>query len=61
MHCTGFSLNSTLTIEVEKLYSEESGLSAFECTIKEGDVLLVDAKINVFQPENPSQFLAEQI
>ncbi|MBH0057522.1 hotdog family protein [Pseudoalteromonas sp. SWXJZ94C] len=61
MHCTGFSLNSTLTIEVEKLYSEESGLSAFECKIKEGDALLVDAKINVFQPENPSQFLAEQI
>lgn len=61
MHCTGFKLHSKLTIEVEKLYSEENGLSAFECVIKEDDIILVDAKINVFQPENPAQFLAEQL
>ncbi|MBE0457532.1 3-hydroxylacyl-ACP dehydratase [Pseudoalteromonas sp. KG3] len=61
MHCTGFNLHSTLTIEVVKLYSEANGLSAFECVIKEGERVLVDAKINVFQPENPEQFLAEQL
>lgn len=61
MYCTGFKLHSTLTIEIEKLYSEANGLSAFECLIKEGDTRLVEAKINVFQPENPEQFLAEQL
>lgn len=61
MHSNSFLLNSTLKIEIEKLYSEPNGLSAFDCVIKEADKILVEAKINVFQPENPEQFLAEQM
>ncbi|NMR25647.1 hotdog family protein [Pseudoalteromonas sp. NEC-BIFX-2020_015] len=61
IHCNGFKLGSKLTIDVTKLYSEPNGLSAFECVIREGNSILVDAKINVFQPENPEQFLAEQL
>lgn len=61
IHCNRFALNSKLTVKVEKLYSEANGLSAFDCRIEEADNLLVEAKINVFQPENPDQFLAEQM
>jgi len=53
-----FELNETLSIKVEVLYQEESGLSVFECEIKSSaDELLAQAKINVFQPKNPMEFL----
>ncbi|MGO2011028.1 MAG: ApeP family dehydratase [Pseudoalteromonas sp.] len=61
MYNNEFLLNSKLTIKVEKLYSEANGLSAFGCVIQQADKILVEAKINVFQPENPEQFLAEQM
>ncbi|MBQ4833468.1 3-hydroxylacyl-ACP dehydratase [Pseudoalteromonas sp. MMG010] len=61
MHTSKFKLDCTLTIDVEKLYSEPNGLSAFECIIKNDESVVVEAKINVFQPQNPEQFLAEQL
>lgn len=58
-HQTMFCKNSILTIYVHKLYQEESGLSVFECQISENKKILCDAKINVFQPEEPLEFIRE--
>lgn len=54
-----FYNNSVLTVCVEKLYHEESGLSVFECQIHERGKIVCEAKINVFQPSNPLQFIRE--
>ncbi|WP_259398638.1 hotdog family protein [Pseudoalteromonas sp. SR45-4] len=58
-HQACFKVNSNLTIKVHKLYQEESGLSVFECQINHGDTLACEAKINVFQPENPLEFIRD--
>lgn len=58
-HEARFSKNSKLTIYVHKLYQDESGLSVFECQISENKKILCDAKINVFQPEEPLEFIRE--
>jgi len=55
-----FSLASTLLVTVEQLYSEENGLSAFDCKIEQADQIVVEAKINIFQPNDAKAFLAEQ-
>lgn len=58
-HEARFCKNSKLTIYVHKLYQDESGLSVFECQISENKKILCDAKINVFQPEDPLEFIRE--
>jgi predicted hotdog family 3-hydroxylacyl-ACP dehydratase len=55
-----FKLGQTLSVSIKKLFQEETGLSVFECNIADGESLLAEAKINVFQPEDPVQFLKEQ-
>jgi len=54
-----FTLGSKLAVTVEKLYKEDNGLSAFDCHIKYQDELVAQAKINVFQPNDPEAFLKE--
>lgn len=56
-----FKLDMVLTINVEKIYKDESGLSAFDCNIFTNNQQVCSARINVFQPENPTQFLAKQV
>lgn len=58
-HSTYFPCGSKLMISVAKLIEDESGLSVFECKITADDALLVEAKINVFQPQDPLQFIKE--
>ncbi|MBU2892011.1 3-hydroxylacyl-ACP dehydratase [Colwellia sp. D2M02] len=58
-HQASFSCDSKLDIFIEELYIEPSGLSVFNCTIKHGDNLLAEAKVNTFQPEDASQFIKE--
>ncbi|MFY8275195.1 3-hydroxylacyl-ACP dehydratase [Pseudoalteromonas sp. SSDWG2] len=48
-----------LDVFVEKLIQDESGLSVFNCQIKRGDICMVEAKINVFQPADPMNFIKE--
>lgn len=55
-----FKLGQTLRVSVTKLYQEESGLSVFDCRIEDGSELLAEAKLNVFQPHDPVQFIKEQ-
>ena len=55
-----FTLGMQLIVTVEKLYAEESGLSAFDCFIEHEGERVVEAKINIFQPKDANAFLAEQ-
>ncbi|MFA7556031.1 MAG: hotdog family protein [Spongiibacteraceae bacterium] len=57
-----FETGARLVVEVEIRYAEESGLSAFDCTIKhiqsmEGGELLASARINAFRPDKPEKIL----
>jgi len=56
-----FKLGMALQITAKQLYKDESGLSAFDCAIFINDDEVASARINVFQPENPTEFLAEQL
>ncbi|MCU4676648.1 3-hydroxylacyl-ACP dehydratase [Catenovulum sp. 2E275] len=58
-HTSIFTENSVLEVSVTRLYKEDNGLSVFECSISEQHNKLVEAQINVFQPDEPSAFLAE--
>jgi len=55
-----FKLGMALQITAKQLYKDDSGLSAFDCAIFINDDQIASARINVFQPENPTEFLAEQ-
>ena len=59
-HTPIFNTGAVLQVTVSKLYQEDSGLSVFECFISSNDTTLCEAKINVFQPHDPMQFIREQ-
>jgi predicted hotdog family 3-hydroxylacyl-ACP dehydratase len=45
-----FNTGDTLVINIEKLHQEDTGLGVFDCVISRHDQVLVQAKVNVFQP-----------
>ncbi|MFT5703072.1 MAG: putative hotdog family 3-hydroxylacyl-ACP dehydratase [Rickettsiales bacterium] len=51
-----FKNGQCLKIEIEQLFFD-SELGAFECVIKDGDKILAQAQLNVFQPESAKDFL----
>ncbi|MGB1197797.1 MAG: 3-hydroxylacyl-ACP dehydratase [Thalassotalea sp.] len=55
-----FTKGTRLTVNVEELYREESGLSVFGCSISANDEIVAEAKVNVFQPSEPKEFIEEQ-
>lgn len=55
-----FTLGMELITSVTKLFKEDNGLSVFECSIACGTDKLVEAKINVFEPDDPNLYLMEQ-
>ena len=55
-----FTLGTKLLIQVELLFKEANGLSVFDCKIKQDELLVVEAKINVFEPDEPELYLQEQ-
>ena len=55
-----FTLGAELLIQVELTFKEANGLSVFECQIKQGEDIVVQAKINVFEPEEPELYLQGQ-
>jgi len=56
---TVFKAGSLLEINAQKLVMENSGLSVFSCEITCDGVVLVQANLNVFQPENHLDWLKE--
>ena len=59
-HVSEFHNGSELIMTVSKLFKEENGLGAFDCVIKQNNDVLVEAKINVYEPEDPHLYLKEQ-
>lgn len=53
-----FPFGETLWVHVKELVQGDNGLSVFECQIRSHS-LAVSANLNVFQPEDPAQFLAQ--
>ncbi len=54
-----FDINSELFIAVEQLYVENGGLAAFDCKVEQNNTVIAQAKINIFQPNDPQLYLAE--
>ncbi|AOE50986.1 ApeP family dehydratase [Kangiella sediminilitoris] len=42
-------------VYIEELYMDDSGLGAFNCTIRHNDSVVSDAKLNVFETSDSSQ------
>lgn len=57
-NCAFFPLNETLWVHVKELVQGDNGLSVFECSIR-SERVDISANLNVFQPEDPAQFLAQ--
>ena len=55
-----FSLGSKLSIYVERILKEANGLSVFNCKIEHENQEVVQATINVFEPDDPELYLQEQ-
>lgn len=61
--CRSYSCNSavflidcTLQVFIKPVYTDESGLGAFDCEIRSDDILAT-AQIKAFRPENPKDFV----
>ncbi|PCH94983.1 MAG: 3-hydroxylacyl-ACP dehydratase [Gammaproteobacteria bacterium] len=55
-----FPCGETLIVKVSRLIEDAAGLSVFDCSIvakNQVNIVLVQAKINVFQPENSAAYL----
>lgn len=52
-----FPIGARLQVNVKEIITGEQGLSVFECTLQGPGDISASANINVFQPEDPEQFL----
>lgn len=53
-----FKQGCKLKITVNRLYQEDSGLAGFDCTISCQELPICNAKLNVFSPDDASEFFA---
>ncbi len=60
-HCEveNFLVGERLTVYAHKLIMGDNGLRVFECTISRNNTVIAEANLNVFQPNNPENFLME--
>lgn len=52
-----FPIGAQLLVNVKEIVTGDQGLSVFECTLQGSGDISASANINVFQPEDPEQFL----
>lgn len=52
-----FPIGAQLQVNVKEIVTGDQGLSVFECTLQGPGEISASANINVFQPEDPEQFL----
>ncbi|MES2205791.1 MAG: beta-hydroxyacyl-ACP dehydratase [Pseudomonadota bacterium] len=55
-----FAVGVPLIIKAAPIYQDESGMGSFHCQIFQYDKCLVNAAINVFEPENFEIFLQQR-
>lgn len=53
---TQFVNGDILRIKVQRLYQEDNGLGSFDCQIYLQNVMICQAKLNVFSPESADAF-----
>lgn len=53
-----FAAGTALTIKAQRSLQDDNGMAVFECEMT-GPKILASARLNVFQPPNASQYLAE--
>ncbi|EFV85115.1 thioester dehydrase [Achromobacter xylosoxidans C54] len=51
---------ATLTIQVQRGFTDASGMSVFECELRDDAGPLASARLNVYQPDDPNVFIQEQ-
>jgi predicted hotdog family 3-hydroxylacyl-ACP dehydratase len=56
-----FTANIQLQIHATIFYQDISGIAAYDCNIKNGDTLLAEATLKVFEPDNFQTFLQESL
>lgn len=54
-----FAAGSVLQVHVHQALQGDNGLGAFECRIDAAGIVLAQATVTVFQPENAKQFLQD--
>lgn len=50
---------AVLTIHVQRGFIDDSGMSVFECELRDGERQLASARLNVYQPKDPNVFIQE--
>lgn len=58
-HADSLPAGAVLTIPVKRGFIDDSGMSVFECELRDGDRLLAAARLNVYQPKDPTVFIQE--
>lgn len=59
-HDASLPAGAALTIHVERGLIDASGMSVFECELREGTRVLAQARLNVYQPSDPNTLMQEQ-
>lgn len=54
-----FDNGDRLVTLVSRVFKEPNGLGAFDCVIKRDEEILIEATINVFEPDDVTQFVME--
>ncbi|WP_035386870.1 hotdog family protein [Ferrimonas senticii] len=59
IHQPQFDRNCCYHVSVNRLYQDDDGMAAFDCLIQQQQQPVAEARINVFQPRDPNQFLGQ--
>lgn len=58
-HADALPAGAALTIHVQRGLIDASGMSVFECELRDESRLLAHARLNVYQPKDPDEFTQE--
>jgi predicted hotdog family 3-hydroxylacyl-ACP dehydratase len=59
-HADAFPAGARLSIRVSRGLVDASGMSVFECELHDDARLLAEARLNVYQPKDPTAFIQEE-
>lgn len=59
-HADALPAGAALTIHVQRGLIDSSGMSVFECELRDDTSLLAQARLNVYQPADPQAFIQEE-
>ncbi|MBO9328209.1 3-hydroxylacyl-ACP dehydratase [Achromobacter sp. HZ01] len=59
-HADALPAGARLTVQVRRGLADASGISVFECELHDGARLLAQARLNVYQPQDPNAFIQEE-